>query len=210
MKQNGFFLKTNTQRYALIGASFGLIFPIVAVLVRTLGAGIPLSLSRITAAFLSDPLLWIIATAPLFLGTFAAIAGRRQDELEKTNSTLKAREQELEASQLVLEERVNERTRELTSKNLIFMDRAQLLNSIVETSRILLATPGFDQLLPMIVQTIGRYFNYYHVDLYLLDEQKQRAVLMASISEGWTAILSTRAQPGRFCHPLRAGTDCER
>ena len=184
MKQNGFFLKTNTQRYALIGASFGLIFPIVAVLVRTLGAGVPLSLSRITAAFLSDPLLWIIATAPLFLGTFAAIAGRRQDELEKTNSTLKAREQELEASQLVLEERVNERTRELTSKNLIFMDRAQLLNSIVETSRILLATPGFDQLLPMIVQTIGRYFNYYHVDLYLLDEQKQRAVLMASISEG--------------------------
>ena len=183
MKQNGFFFKTNTRRYALIGASFGLIFPIVAILIRTLGAGIPLSLSSIRAAFVSEPLLWIIATAPVFLGTFAAIAGRRQDELEKTNSTLKAREQELKAAQLVLEERVNERTRELTSKNQMFMERAQLLNSIAETSRSLLATPDFDQLLPMIVQTIGRYFNYYHVGLYLLDEQKQRAVLMASSSE---------------------------
>jgi GAF domain-containing protein len=183
MKQNGFFLKTNTQRYALIGASFGLIFPVVAVLIRTLGAGIPLSFSGIRAVFLSDPLLWIIATAPLFLGAFAAIAGRRQDELEKTNSILKAREQELQATQLVLEERVNERTRELTTKSQVFMERAQLLNSIAETSRSLLATPDFDHLLPMIVQTIGRYFNYYHVGLYLLDEQKQRVVLMASSGE---------------------------
>ncbi len=183
MKQNGSFFKTNTQRYALIGASFGLIFPIVAVLIRTLGTEVPLSFSTIRTAFLSDPLLWIIATAPLFLGTFAAIAGRRQDELEKTNSTLKAREQQLEATQLVLEERVEERTRELTSRNQIFMERAQLLTSIAETSRSLLATPDFDRLLPMIVQTIGRYFDHYHVGLYLLDEQKQRAVLVASNTE---------------------------
>ncbi len=194
MKQNGFFLKTNTQRYALIGAAFGLIFPIVAVLIRTLGAGIPLSLSSISAAFVSDPLLWIIATAPIFLGTFAASAGRRQDELENTNSILKAREQELEAAQLVLEERVNERTRELTSKNQMFMERARLLNSVVETSRSLLATPGFEQLMPMIVKTIGRYFDYYHVGLYLLDEQKQRAVLMASSTEAGKRIMQRGQQ----------------
>ena len=194
MKQNGFFLKTNTRRYALIGASFGLIFPIVAILIRTLGAGIPLSLPGIRTAVLSDPLLWIIATAPLFLGAFAAIAGRRQDELEKTNSILKAQEQELEAAQLVLEERDNERTRELISNNQSIMERAQLLNSVAETSRSLLATPDFDQLLPMIVQTIGRYFNYYHVGLYLLDEQKQRAVLMAASTEAGQRIMQ-RGQP---------------
>ncbi len=107
--------------------AFGLIFPILAILIRTVGTGISLSLSSIAAAFSSDPLLWIIITAPLFLGIFAAIAGRRQDELEKTNGILKAREQELEAAQLVLEERVNERTRELTSKNQLFMERAELL-----------------------------------------------------------------------------------
>ena len=184
MKRTGIFLKTNAQRYALIGASFGLIFPIIAILIRTVGAGIPLSLSSIVAVHLSDPLLWIIDTAPLFLGMFAAIAGRRQDALEKTNSMLKAREQDLEATQHVLEERVNERTRELTTNNQLFMERAELLSSIVETSRLLLSTLGFDQLLPMTVQLVARHFNFYQVGIYLLDEQKQRAVLMASSSEG--------------------------
>lgn len=184
MKRTGIFLKTNAQRYALIGASFGLLFPILAILIRTVGRGIPLSLSSTADVFASDPLLWIIVTAPLFLGLFAAVAGRRQDELEKTNSILQAREQELTSAQLALEERVSERTRELTSKNQMFVERAQLLNSVVETSRSLLATLGFDQLLPMIVQTVSRQFNYYHVGLYLLDEQKQGGVLVASSSEG--------------------------
>ena len=189
MKRNGNFLKTNARRYALIGACFGLVFPILAILIRTVGKGTPLNLSSIMAALASDPLLWIIATAPLFLGLFAAIAGRRQDELEKTNSMLKAREQELKSAQLVLEERVNERTRELTSKNQVFVERAQLLDSVVATSRSLLATQGLDQLLPMIVQIIGRHFGYYHVGLYLLDEQKQNAILMASSSEAGAKII---------------------
>lgn len=183
MKRTGRYLKTNAQRYALIGACFGLIFPIMAILIRTVGEGIPLSISSIVAAHAADPLLWIIDTAPLFLGMIAAIAGRRQDELEKTNSALKAREQELQSTQLVLEERVNERTRELSVTNQMFMERAELLNSVVDTSRTLLATMGFDQLLPLIVQTISRNFNFTHVRLFLLDEQKQHAVLAASSSE---------------------------
>jgi GAF domain-containing protein len=183
MKRTGSFLKTNAQRYALIGACFGLIFPILAILLRTVAAGIPLSLSSIAAAFASDPLLWIIFTAPLFLGLFAAIAGRRQDELEKSNNALKAREQELQSAQLVLEERVDERTRELSSKNQLFMERAELLKAIVDTARVLLSTMEFAQLLPLIVQTASRHFKFYHVGLYLLDEQKQRAILVASSSE---------------------------
>jgi GAF domain-containing protein len=63
------------------------------------------------------------------------------------------------------------------------MERAQLLNAVVETSRSLLITPGLDQLLPTIVQAIGHHFNYYHVGLYLLDEQKRHAVLIATNRE---------------------------
>jgi GAF domain-containing protein/membrane protein implicated in regulation of membrane protease activity len=184
MKQNGTILKTNARRYALIGASFGLLFPVLAILIRTVFVGIPLSISSILAAFASDPLLWIIITAPFFLGMFAAIAGRRQDELEKTNLMLQSREQELEGTRLVLEERVDERTRELTSKNQLFLERAQLLSSVVDTSRSLLATLDLSQLLPMIVELTSRHFDYYHVGLYLLDEQKQNAVLVASSREG--------------------------
>jgi GAF domain-containing protein len=194
MKRTGSILTTNAQRYALIGACFGLLFPILAILIRTIGAGIPLSLSSIAAAHASDPLLWIIDTAPLFLGMFAAIAGRRQDELEKTNRMLKAREEELQSTQLVLEERVNERTRELTSLNQLFLERAELLNTVVDTSRALLATLGYDQLLPLIVKTIGRHFKYYHVGLYLMDEQKQRIVLMASSSEAGQRMMQSGKQ----------------
>ncbi len=203
MKTTDTSLNTNARRYALLGACFGLIFPIVAILVRTVGAGIPLSLSSIFAALASDPLLWIIATAPLFLGLFAAIAGRRQDELEKTNNILKARERELEATQLVLEERVNQRTRELTTQNQLFMERAQLLNSVVDTSRLLLTTLSFEKLLPIIVQTIAHHFNYSHARLYLLDEQKQHPVLMASSSEGDRQIMKSGQNPVEFA--IRTG-----
>jgi GAF domain-containing protein len=202
MNQNGFFLNSNARRYALIGASFGLVFPLLAIFIRTVGAGIPLSLSSIAAAHASDPILWIIDTAPLFLGIFAGIAGRRQDDLEKTNNTLKAREKELEATQQVLEERVNERTRELTSRNQIFMERAQLLNSVVDTSRSFFSTLGFEQLLPKIVELIGRHFAYYHVGLYLLDEQKQHVVLMASSSEGGQRIMQRGQQLNLWEHSL--------
>ena len=82
------------------------------------------------------------------------------------------------------------------------MERAELLNSIVETSRLLLSTLGLDQLLPMTVQMIGRQFNYDHVGIYLLDEQKQRAVLMASSSEGEQRILQRGQQISLREHSL--------
>jgi GAF domain-containing protein len=202
MKQSGIFLTTNARRYAFIGTCFGLLFPILAILIRTVFSGIPLSLYSIAATSASDPLLWIICTAPLFLGLFAAIAGRRQDEVEKTNSMLKVREQELQSAQLVLEQKVSERTNELTFQNQLFMERAELLNAVVDTSRSMLSTMGFEQLLPLIVQMLGRHFKFYHVGLYLLDEQKQRAVLVASNSEGGQRMIERGQQLSLREHSL--------
>jgi GAF domain-containing protein len=202
MKRTVSFLQTNAQRYALIGACFGLLFPIVAILICTVGAGIPLNISNIVAAHVSDPLLWIIDTAPLFLGLFAAIAGRRQDELEKINSMLKTREQELQAAQRVMEERVSEHTRELAATSQLFMERAELLNSVVDTAQVLLSTLGFDQLLPLIVQMISRHFKFYHVGLYLLDEHKQRTVLMAYSGKDEPPTVQQGQQVGLSEHKL--------
>jgi hypothetical protein len=42
------------------------------------------------AAVQGDPLLWIIFSAPLFLGAFAALGGRKQDEVAALNSGLEA------------------------------------------------------------------------------------------------------------------------
>lgn len=189
MKRIGIPLKTNAQRYALAGASFGLIFPIIASMIRILNAGLPLRFSSVITVHRNDPLLWIIDTAPFFLGFFASLAGRRQDDLEKTNSMLRAREHELEATQLVLEERVKERTRELTTLNLLVVERAEQLSLVADTSRSLLSIQELDRLLPLMVQVISQRFKYYQVGIYLLDEQKQQAILMASSSEGGQRIM---------------------
>lgn len=195
MKRTGFFLlQSNAQRYAFAGALFGLLFPMIATSIRILESGRTFRLSSIVTAQAADPLLWIIDTAPIFLGLFAAIAGRRQDALERTNQTLRSREQELEAAQLVREQQVNERTRELASRNQSILERAENLNSVVDSSRSLLAAQELDDLLPLVVQVISREFNYSSVGIYLLDEQKQRALLMASSSAGGAGVVQREKQ----------------
>src|SRR5512135_2602141 len=69
--------------YAVYGSLFGLCFPVVGTLIQA--ASYPdafgLSGAGMWRAFRQSPLLWIIFTAPIFLGAFAAMAGRRQDQL---------------------------------------------------------------------------------------------------------------------------------
>ena len=189
MKQTGFSLKNNTQRYALTGILFGLLFPVLATIIYILDTGLSFSLSSVVAVQSTEPLLWIIDTAPVFLGFFAAIAGRRQDELEKTNHMLRLREQELEAAQFALEQRVTERTQQLTSLNQTLLERTEQLNSIVDLARSLLSIQKLDHLLTLVVQMISQQFNYYHVGVYLLDEKKQYAMLLAANSEGGLRII---------------------
>lgn len=66
------------QRYATIGALFGLIFPAIALCIRLLQVGLSSTLDLLFA----DPLLWIIATAPLILGGFAWFGGHQHDLLQ--------------------------------------------------------------------------------------------------------------------------------
>lgn len=75
--------QSNQFRYAIYGAAFGFCFPIIATLIRANELG--LSLVETQKA---DMLLWIIDTAPLFLGIFASLAGLRQDNIEKINRGL--------------------------------------------------------------------------------------------------------------------------
>jgi hypothetical protein len=69
-----------SRRYAIYGALFGLGFPLVGAMVEAIYRGYGLGLSGFVAAQKS-PLLWIVDTAPLFLGVFASLIGRRQDQI---------------------------------------------------------------------------------------------------------------------------------
>ncbi|MBK6690123.1 MAG: Hpt domain-containing protein [Deltaproteobacteria bacterium] len=84
-------------RWGLLGACFGVCFPVLAIAIRWAQLG-P---AAATLAFQSDPLLWIILTAPVFLGTFAMVAGHQHDGLRSLSNSL--------------EEQVAARTRSLSA-----------------------------------------------------------------------------------------------
>lgn len=71
----------NTRRYALYGALFGVCFPVIGTVIEAATQGHGFSLAGLVRAQSSSPLLWIVDTAPFFLGVFASIAGRRQDQI---------------------------------------------------------------------------------------------------------------------------------
>ena len=73
--------RSNANRYALYGAVFGACFPLGAVLFSACLETGTVSLDAISSVHQSEPLLWIIYMAPLWLGLFARIGGCRQDRL---------------------------------------------------------------------------------------------------------------------------------
>ena len=110
-------LRENHKNTPLAGAAFGLLFPITATLIRIANSNLPFEFSSVVTTQASDSLLWIVDTAPFFLGLFAFYAGRRQDNLQEVNNELKQRRTELENIKINLERRVEERTRELEQHN---------------------------------------------------------------------------------------------
>ena len=83
--------RTATLKYAGFGAAFGATFPVVATLVDVAWRSLPVTLESVVLAQSTQPLLWIIDSAPLFLGVFAAFAGCRQDLLAEVNADLEQR-----------------------------------------------------------------------------------------------------------------------
>ena len=65
-------------RYVLAGVLFGALFPLVAIALVVAQVGLGWSLSGVRLAHASNNLLYIIDTAPVFLGLFSGIAGIHQ------------------------------------------------------------------------------------------------------------------------------------
>ena len=74
--------------YAIYGAMFGLAFPIIATLFDALLRGSGFGLGALLEVQRTQPLHWIIDTAPLFLGIFSCLAGIKQQEVVIANEGL--------------------------------------------------------------------------------------------------------------------------
>lgn len=74
--------------YAIYGALFGLGFPVMATILDVYARGLGLNFGGIVEAQQTQPLHWMIDTAPVFLGLFAMAAGSKQQEVLEINAGL--------------------------------------------------------------------------------------------------------------------------
>jgi len=184
-------LQNETIRYALIGILFGMLFPIGATLMSIGIANQPFNLSSMLAAQSGNPLLWIIDTAPVFLGLFSALAGRRQDRVKEKIDELQRQEAELKNIQNVLEIRVADRTRELE-------DQSLRLRLVAEIAKDAASARDVAELLDRGAQLIHERFNYYQTGIFLIDNNREFAVLAASPTEAGRQMIANG-------HKLRVG-----
>jgi GAF domain-containing protein len=186
--------KSNMLRYAAFGAIFGLTFPIAATMIKIVFSGIPLTIENFVLIQKADPVLWIVDTVPIVLGIIASLAGRRQDALQRAVEKLSLREKELESIQTTLEERIRERTQELQTASEQAEKRATRLQAITELSETIALIHDPNTLLPVIAQSISEQFGNYHTGIFLLDEERNYAVLRAANSAGGQKMLARQHQ----------------
>ncbi len=79
------FNRSASLTYTVYGFLFGLLFPLCATLIDAEIQGKSLGLQTLIELQGSQPLHWIIDTAPLFLGLLAFFAGYRQDQVRRLN-----------------------------------------------------------------------------------------------------------------------------
>jgi len=91
-----------------------------------------------------------------------------------------------------LEQRVAERTRELEVATQQVEHRAEQFEAIAQVSRVISSIQDQSELLPRITRMISQHFGFYHVGIFLLDENNQFAVLRAANSEGGRRMLARR------------------
>jgi GAF domain-containing protein len=119
---------------------------------------------------------------PLSLLTLTAM--RHRDNVERDRlANYKQLNQELSMLRLELEQGVADRTIKLE-------ERARQLQVVTEVARSVASFQDLDRLLVSSTRLISESFGFYHVGIFLLDEEGQYAVLRAANSEGGQRMLS--------------------
>ena len=97
-----------------------------------------------------------------------------------------------------LEDRVRARTLDMEQQNQILISRARQFQTVSEVARQIVSVQELESLLSSVTQLISQRFGFYHVGIFLLDENKEYAVLRAANSEGGKRMLARN-------HMLRVG-----
>lgn len=119
-------------RYTLIGVLFGLSFPVGAIILESLISGLPIY--QLAQIHKNNPLLFMIDSAPIFLGLFAMLGGRSQAKAVQKNDEMEALIEQMKISEQALE--ISHEKSSLLVNT--FLDLSKRLNShMSQMSRIM-------------------------------------------------------------------------
>lgn len=139
-------------------------------------------------------------TAPFNLAVIvAAIAFIQRTLIQRNNEAIRHEYENKQAQILAnaellnlkgsLESRIEERAEQLQSANTINIYRANQFETIVQVTSAINSIRNTSDLLPKIASVVSEQFNYYHVGIFLNDENNQFTYLTASNSKGGQRML---------------------
>jgi GAF domain-containing protein len=132
--------------------------------------------------------IFIVITALIYFSTTSlreAIA-----RATKSEESLRTSNRELQELNQSLEDRVASRTAELELANQRNEKRAKQFEAIAQVARATTTNESLDALLPRLASLISDHFGFYHAGIFLIDEERRFAVLMAANSEGGKRMLA--------------------
>lgn len=167
----------------------------------TVGATISVT-SYADPKYLSDPNLTLARTIGTTFSTAAILLGITLFRLNVENARLKevrTINTELEDLTKKLEQRMEERTVELKTANEQTSRRAAQLKAVTELSEAIAELQDLNELFPATTKLISERFGFYHVGIFLVDANREYAILQAANSEGGKRMLARH-------HRLKLGT----
>ena len=143
---------------------------------------------------------WVSGSVSVLLLAVLIVNGIRltQDEFSKAQNRAQTVLDMIRNENFTLEQRVEMRTQDLASVSQTNEHRAQMFQAIAQVTRAIISTQNLQDLLPQITQAISQYFGFYHVGIFLINTNKDYAVLSAANSEGGQKMLERN-------HKLRVG-----
>jgi len=134
--------------------------------------------------------VFIVITALIVISTNSlrnaiARANKSEESLKLSNQSLQELNQNLES-------RVESRTAELELANQSNERRVRQFEAIAQVARATAANQNLETLLPNLVELIGKQFDFYHVGIFLLDNDREFAELRAANSDGGKRMLARR------------------
>jgi GAF domain-containing protein len=133
-------------------------------------------------------LVFIVVTVLVYFSTKSM-----QDAIQRATTSEKnlliSNERLTELNQS-LEDRVENRTAELTTASVRNERRAWQFEAIAQVARVITSIHDEDTLLSRLAQVISERFSFYHVGIFLLDDEYEQVILRASNSEGGRKMLA--------------------